>query len=148
VFFILKLNILKEAKIQSQTFSPMDFCKTKMADKKSKKAFSSRIPLDKLPNVKLELITPSQLVKFDPHQITLVNSPDKPSFSRIVSLGKPVQSPSFAKALSSDYDPFAKQIVASTPVAPIKSKYAKTSPFLPLYDEKLFDKILLPNQLT
>ena len=55
----------------------------------------------------------------------------------MVSLDKPVQIPSFAKALSSDYDPFAKQIVASTPVAPIKSKYAKTSPFLPLYDEKL-----------
>ena len=66
----------------------------------------------------------------------------------MVSLDKPVQIPSFAKALSSDYDPFAKQIVASTSVAPIKSKYAKTSPFLPLYDEKLFDKILLPNQLT
>ena len=55
----------------------------------------------------------------------------------MVSLGKPVQqSPSFAKALSSDYDPFAKQIVVPPPTAPTKS-YAKTFPYLPLYDEKL-----------
>jgi hypothetical protein len=109
-----------------------------MADKKSKKSSSSRIPPDKLPSVKPELVTLSQLVKFDPHQITLVNSPDKPSSSKMVSLGKPVQqSQSFAKALTSDYDPFAKQIVASTPAAPVKTKYAKVSPFLPLYDEKL-----------
>jgi hypothetical protein len=55
----------------------------------------------------------------------------------MVSLGKPVQqSPSFAKALSSDYDPFAKQIVVPPPIAPTKS-YAKTFPYLLLYDEKL-----------
>ena len=56
----------------------------------------------------------------------------------MIPLGKPVQqSPSFARSLTSDYDPIAKQIVASTLAAPVKSKYAKTSHFLPLYDEKL-----------
>jgi hypothetical protein len=103
-----------------------------MADKKSKKASFSSIPPNKLPSVKPELVTCSQLVKFDPHQITPVNSPDKPSSSRMVSLGKPVQSLSFAKALTSDYDPFAKQKVASTPAAPFKTKYAK-SPISSLY---------------
>ena len=110
-----------------------------MANKKSKKASSSsRIPHDKLPTIKPELVTPSQLVTFYPHQITTVNSPNKPSSSRMVSLGKPVQSPSFAKTLTRDYDPFNKQIVPSTPVAPIKSRKFKLSPFISLYDEKLF----------
>ena len=86
-------------------------------------------------------------------QITPVNSPNKPSSSRIVPLGKPMQqSPSFARALTSDYDPFAKQIVASTPAASVKPTYAKTSPFLPLYDEKLlyieFHHKNIPNPLT
>ena len=97
MFFILKLNILKEAKTQSLTSSPVNFCRIKMADKKPKKASSSRIPLDKLLTVKPELVTPSQLVKFDPHQITLVISPDKLSSPRMVFLGKPVQSPSLLK---------------------------------------------------
>uniref|UniRef100_A0A2N9J5I8 Uncharacterized protein n=1 Tax=Fagus sylvatica TaxID=28930 RepID=A0A2N9J5I8_FAGSY len=60
-----------------------------MAGKNSKKATSSsRIPPNKLPDVKPELVTPSQLVKYDPHQITQINSPDKPSSSRMVPLGK------------------------------------------------------------
>jgi hypothetical protein len=148
-FFFFKLNILKEAKIQSLTSSPVNFCRTKMADKKSKNPSSNRIPPNKLHTVKPELVTPSQLVKFDPHQITHVNSPDKPSSSRMVSLGKPVQqSPSFAKALTSDYDPFAKQIVASTPTTHVKSKYAKTSHFLPLYDEKLLHIEFLHRNIT
>ena len=123
--------ILKEAKIQSLTFSPVNFYKTKMADKQSKKASSSRISPDKLSTIKPELLTPSQLVTYDPHQITPTNSPVKSSSSRIVSLGKPIQqSPSFARTLTSDYDPFNKQIVASTLAAPIKTKYAKPSPYL------------------
>jgi hypothetical protein len=139
-FFILKLSILKKAKILSLTSSPVNFCRTKMAGKNSKKATSSsRIPPNKLPDVKPELVTPSQLVKYDPHQITQINSPDKPSSSRMVPLGKPVQSTSFAKALSSDYDPFNKKLVPATPAAPIKSRNAKTvSPYVPLYAEKLF----------
>jgi hypothetical protein len=119
-----------------------------MADKKSKKASSSKIPPDKFPSVKPELVTPSQLVKFDPHQITHVNSLDKLSSSRMVSLGKPIQSPSFAKALASDYDHFAKQIVASIPATPVKTRYAKTSPFLPLYDKKLFHVKFLHKNIT
>ena len=90
-----------------------------MADKKSKKASSSsRISPNKLPTVKSELVTLSQLVKFDHHQITTVNSPNKLSSSRMVSLGKPAQSTSFAKALTSPNDPFNKHIVPSTPAAP------------------------------
>uniref|UniRef100_A0A2N9G9K2 Reverse transcriptase/retrotransposon-derived protein RNase H-like domain-containing protein n=1 Tax=Fagus sylvatica TaxID=28930 RepID=A0A2N9G9K2_FAGSY len=58
-------------------------------------------------------VTPSQFVTYDPHQITPVNSTVKTSSSRMVSLGKPVrQSPSFAKALTSDYDPFAKALTS------------------------------------
>jgi hypothetical protein len=148
-FFILKLNILKEAKILFLTFSPVNFCKIKMADKKSKKASSSsRISPNKLPSVKPKLVTPSQLVKFDHHQITTVNSPNKASSSRMVSLGKPTQSTSFAKALTSPYDPFNKHIVPSTPAAPIKTKNARTSPFHPLYDEKLFHIEFIHRSIT
>jgi hypothetical protein len=113
-----------------------------MTGKNSKKASSSsRIPPNKLLDVKLELITPSQLVKYDPHQITQINSPNKPSSSRMVPLGKLVQSTSSAKALSNDYDPFKKKkkLVSATPAALTKSRNAKTvSPYLPLYAEKLF----------
>ena len=112
-----------------------------MAGKNSKKAATSsnRVPPNKLPDIKLELVTPSQLVKYDPHQITHTNFPNKPSSSRMISLGKPAQSSSFAKALTSDYDPFNKKIVSATPAAPIKSKSAKTvSPYVPLYGVKLF----------
>ena len=117
VFLILKLSILKEAKILSLTSSPVNFCRTKMTGKNSKKASSSsRIPPNKLLDVKLELITPSQLVKYDPHQITQINSPNKPSSSRMVPLGKLVQSTSSAKALFNDYDPFKKKKNWSLPL--------------------------------
>ena len=67
----------------------------------------------------------------------------------MVSLSKPVQpSPSFAKTLTSDYDPFAKQTVGPTPTAPIKSKYTKTSYFFSLYDEKLFHIEFLHKNIT
>jgi hypothetical protein len=137
----LKLNILKEAKIPSLTSSPVNFYRTKMAGKNSKKAATSsnRVPPNKLPDIKPELVTPSQLVKYNPHQITQIKSPDKPSSSKMVSLSKPAQSSSFAKALTSPYDPFNKHILPATPAAPIKSKNAKTiSPYLHLYAEKLF----------
>jgi hypothetical protein len=56
----------------------------------------------------------------------------------MVSLGKPVQqNPSFARAITSDYDPFAKQVTVPPPTAPTKSQYIKTFPYLPLYDHKL-----------
>jgi hypothetical protein len=146
VFFILILNILKEAKTQSLTSSPVNFFKTKMADKKSQKPSSSRNskPI-KHPIVKnekqfsLELVTPSQLATYDPHQITTVNSPIKTSSSRMVSLGKPIQqSSSFAKALTSDYDPFAKKVAVPPPTAPTQLQYVKTSLYFPLYSPKLF----------
>jgi hypothetical protein len=67
----------------------------------------------------------------------------------MVSLGKPAQSSSFAKALTSDYDPFNKKIVPATPAAPIKSKSAKTvSPYVPLYGEKLFHIEFIHRSLT
>jgi hypothetical protein len=112
-----------------------------MAGKNSKKAAtsSSRVPPNKLPDIKPELVTPSQLVRYDPHQISPANSSNKPSSSRMVSLGKPAQNTSFAKALTSDYDPFNKKIVPATPAASVKSRKAKAiSPYLPLYAEKLF----------
>jgi hypothetical protein len=97
----------------------MDFCRIKMADKKSQEPSSSKnsTPVKKsTASVKNEppfspgLIIPSQLVFYDPHQITPVHSPIKTSTSRMVSLGKPIQqSQSFARALTSDYDPFAKR---------------------------------------
>jgi hypothetical protein len=129
----------------------VNFCRTKMAGKNSKKAATSsnRVPPNKLPDIKLELVTPSQLVKYDPHQITHTNSPNKPSSSRMISLGKPAQSSSFAKSLTSDYDPFNKKIVLATPAAPIKSKSAKTvSPYVPLYGVKLFYIEFIHRSLT
>ena len=57
----------------------------------------------------------------------------------MIPLGKPVQSTSFSKALSNDYDPFNKKLVLATPAAPTKSKSTKTvSPYVLLYAEKLF----------
>ena len=114
-----------------------------MAGKNSKKAAtsSSKVPPNKLPDIKPELVTPSQLIKYDPHQISLVNSPNKPSSSRMVSRGKPVQSTSFAKALTSDYDPFNKKIVPATPATPAKHRQNNKkaiSPLHLLYVEKLF----------
>jgi hypothetical protein len=112
-----------------------------MAGKNSKKAATStsRVPPNKLPDIKPELVTPSQLVKYDPHQINPANSPNKPSSSRMVSLDKPAQSTSSAKAFTNDYDPFNKKIVLATPAAPVKSRKAKAvSPYLLLYAEKLF----------
>jgi hypothetical protein len=110
-----------------------------MADKKSQKPSFSRNsnPVKKsIASVKNEppfcpgLITPSQLVTYDPHQITLVN----PSTSRMTSLGKPIQqSPSFARALTNDYDPFAKKKALPAP-----TKYVKSSPYLLIYSHKLF----------
>ena len=49
-----------------------------MAGKNFKKAAtsSSKVPPNKLPDIKPELVTPSQLVKYDPHQISPVNSPN------------------------------------------------------------------------
>ena len=93
-----------------------------MADKKSQKPSSSKNPPFKKPIVKTELVTPSQLVSYDSHQITPVNSPVKTtSSSRMISLGKPIQqSLSFARALTNDYDTFAKQVAVPPPTAPTR----------------------------
>jgi hypothetical protein len=96
----LKLNILKEAKTPSLTSLPVNFCRIKMAGKNAKKATStsSKIPPNKLPEIKPELVTPSQLVRYNPQQASSQNNPS--SSSRMVSLGKPIQrSSSFAKAM-------------------------------------------------
>ena len=108
-----------------------------MADKKSQKPSSSRIsnPVkNPITSVKSEqpfsvgLVTSSQLVTYDPHQII----PVKPS--RMTSLGKPIQqSPSFARALANDYDLFAKKKALLAP-----TKYVKSSPYLSIYSHKLF----------
>ena len=66
----------------------------------------------------------------------------------MVSLGRPAQSTSFAKALTSPNDPFNKHIVPSTPAVPIKTKNARTSPFHPLYDEKLFHIEFIHRSIT
>ncbi len=129
MFFILILNILKEAKTPSLTSSPVNFCRTKMADKKSPKPSSSRNPNPTKNSIvkneqqfSLGLVTPRQLATYDPHQITHVNSPIKTSSSRMVSLGKPIQqSPFFAKALTSDYDPFAKKVDVPLPTTPTQT---------------------------
>ncbi len=139
---ILRLNIIKEAKTLSLTSSPVNFCRTKMASKNSKKVVTStsKVPPNKLPKIKPELVTPSQLVKYDPHQISPVNSPNKPSSSRMISLSKPAQSSSFAKALSESYDPFNKKIVPTTPATLVKHRNNKkvVSPLHLLYAKKLF----------
>jgi hypothetical protein len=136
-FFILILNILKEAKTQSLSSSPVNFCRTKMADKKTQKPSSNRnsnpvkkslTPIKNEPPFCPGLVNPSQLVTYDPHQIT----PVKPS--RMTSLGKPIQqSPSFARALANDYDLFAKKKALPAP-----TKYVKSSPYLLIYSHKLF----------
>ena len=94
-----------------------------MAGKNAKKATSSKIPSNKLPEIKPEPITLSQLVRYNPQQ---ASSQNNPSSSRMVSLGKPVQySSSFAKALTESYDPFNKKIVPATPAAPTKQRNNK-----------------------
>jgi hypothetical protein len=112
-----------------------------MAGKNAKKATStsSKIPPNKLPEIKPELVTPSQLVRYNPQQASSQNNPS--SSSRMVSLGKPIQSSSsFAKALVEPYDPFNKKIVPATPAAPIKQRNNKkaVSPYFLLFEEKLF----------
>jgi hypothetical protein len=124
----------------------MNFCRIKMADKKSQEPSSSKnsTPAKKsTTSIKNEppfspgLIIPSQLVSYDPHQITPVHSPIKTSTSRMVSLGKPIQqSQSFARALTSDYDPFAKRMALPAPTT--QTQYVKFSPFLPIYSYKQF----------
>jgi hypothetical protein len=124
----------------------MNFCKIKMTDKKSQKPSFSKnsIPIKKsTASVKNEppfspgLVTPSQLVPYDPYQITPIHSPIKAFTSRMVSLGKPVQqSQSFARALTSDYDPFAKKKALQAPTT--QTQYVKSSPYLPIYSHKLF----------
>ena len=111
-----------------------------MAGKNAKKATStsSKIPPNKLPKIKPELVTPSQLVRYNPQQ---ASSQNNLSSSRMVSLGKPVQSSfSFAKALLEPYDPFNKKIGPATPAAPIKQRNNKkaVSPYFLLFEEKLF----------
>jgi hypothetical protein len=138
--FDLKLNILKEAKTPSLTSLSMNFCRIKMASKNAKKATStsSKIPPNKLPEIKPELVTPSQLVRYNPQQ---ASSQNNPSSSRMVSLGKPVQrSSSFAQTLTESYDPFNKKIVPTIPAAPIKHRNNKkaVSPHHLLFAEKLF----------
>ena len=96
-----------------------------MAGKNAKKATStsSKIPPDKLPQIKPELVTPSQLVRYNPQQASPQN---KPSSSRMVPLGKPVQSSSsFAKALVESYDPYNKKIVPATPAAQLNKETTK-----------------------
>jgi hypothetical protein len=112
-----------------------------MAGKNAKKATStsSKIPSNKLPEIKPELVTPSQLVRYNPQQASSQNNPS--SSSRMVSFGKPIQSSSsFAKALVEPYDPFNKKIVPATPAAPIKQRNNKkaVSPYFLLFEEKLF----------
>jgi hypothetical protein len=113
-----------------------------MAGKNSKKAaISSKVPPNKLLEIKPELVTPSQLVRYDPNQISPANSPNKPSSSRMVSLGKPTQSStSFAKAFTKSYDPFNKKIVPASPIVPIKHINNKkaVSPHHLFFAEKLF----------
>ena len=114
-----------------------------MADKKPQKPSSNRNPnpiKKPLASVKNESpfclgqVTPGQLVTYDPHQVTPINSPTKLSTSIMISLGKPIQQGlSFARALSNDYDPFAKK---KTP--PVPTKYIKSSPYFPIYSYKLF----------
>ena len=110
-----------------------------MAGKKAKKATSSssKIPPNKLSEIKPEPITPSQHVRYIPQQ---ASSQNNPSSSRMVSLGKPAQSSSsFAKALTESYDPFNKKIVPATPAEPIKHRNNKkaVSPNHLLFAEKL-----------
>uniref|UniRef100_A0A2N9G049 Uncharacterized protein n=1 Tax=Fagus sylvatica TaxID=28930 RepID=A0A2N9G049_FAGSY len=79
-----------------------------MADKKSQKPSSSRNPPVKKPTVKPELVTPSQLVTYDPHSGTPINSPVKTSSFRMVAV--------------------------PPPTAPTKSQYAKPSPYFPFQE--------------
>ena len=64
-----------------------------MAGKNAKKATSTsnKISPNKLPEIKPELVTLSQLVRYNPQQ---ASSQNNPSSSRMVPLGKPVQSSS------------------------------------------------------
>ena len=137
MFSILISNILKEARIQSMTFSPVNFCRVKMADKKPQKQPSNKPIKNDKPEPPFDLfqglVTPSQLIPYNPHQVTTV----KPTSSKMTSLGKPVsqQGSSFSSALVSDYDPFAKKRLP-----PVSSNFVKppSTPYFPTYAQKLF----------
>jgi hypothetical protein len=94
-----------------------------MVGKNAKKATSSKILPNKLPEIKPKLVTPSQLVRYDPQQASPKNNS---SSSWMVSLRKPAQSScsSFAKAFTESYDSFNKKIIP-TPAAPIKHRNNK-----------------------
>ena len=132
VFFILTLNTLKEAKIQSLTFSLVNSCRVKVANKKPLKSSQSK-------SNKPKLFTPSQIilgdiVSYDPHQISPVNMT-----SRMVNLGNP--RPNFSSALVSDYDPFPpKALIQSLLVTSSSSQPNTPKPVIISYKQKLAQK--------
>jgi hypothetical protein len=71
------------------------------------------------------------------NQISPANSPNKPSSSRMVSLGKPAQSStSFAKALTESYDPFNKKIVPATQQPQLNTETTKKLFLLTIYSSQ------------
>ena len=90
-----------------------------MADKKPRKPSESKSSKSTKP----ELVTPSQLVKYDPHQVTPINSS-----SRMTPLGNPNTNPTFSSALVNDYNPFARR---SNPL--VSSNFIQHPPSTPYF---------------
>jgi hypothetical protein len=109
----------------------MNSCKVKMANKNPQKPSQSKSNKTISPE-QITPVTPSQLITYDPHQVTSVKS----SF-RTIPLGNPSK-PSFYSTLISDYDPFAPKVKHLTTASKNKNKYKETTPYFHRYTSLLF----------
>ena len=123
----MTLSTLKAIKIQSLTCSLVNSYRIKMTDKKPQKLFQSKSSKP----IKTELVTSSQLVTYDPQQVTPVNP-----HSIMTSLGNPYTKPTFSLALVNDYNPFAHR--SDPPVSSNFIQHPPSSPYFHRFSSNLF----------
>ena len=117
VFLILILNILKDPKIPSLIFLPVNFCSVTMASRRSK---------DKHPAK-----TSKQIVRKEPTSpIEIAN--------HFTTLGT-IPRPNCSTVLASSYDPYA-----ITPIhQPIRTAFPKKSHYSSIHQKTIFPKLVL-----
>ena len=100
MFLILILNILKDLKIPTLIFLPVNFCSVTIASRRSK----NKSPATDNPIVKKELVSPLEIVN---------------CFTPLGTIPKP----NYSSVLASSYDPYALTLVDQ----PVKFVFPKTS---------------------